>query len=112
MAQFDYKQVSQGGVITINGRFTIQDKDLFSNLVKEKVDLAKSNLYIDAGGLIYIDSSAIGDLLKLKMEASKHSKKVHIAGLSDSVLKIFKMACLDSVFVVIDSDDFAKIANG
>ncbi len=112
MAEFAYKGVSQGGVLTIQGRFTVQDKDTFTALMKDKVDLSQGSLFIDAAGLAYIDSSAIGDLLKVKMEATKHNKKVHIAGLNDQVLKIFKMACLDSVFVVMTDTEFDKIAKG
>ncbi len=107
MAEFKVNKSGRGvTVIKINGRFTVEDKDEFMIITQEKIDMKSDGTCIDTSDLKYIDSSGIGDLLKLKMEAAKQEHTIYIMGLNESIEKVFKMARLDSVFVMLTPDEF------
>ncbi|MBE7439889.1 MAG: STAS domain-containing protein [Spirochaetales bacterium] len=108
MAEITFEDKGKVQVITISGRFTIEDKDQFQRTVKDRISFEKEASCILASDLKYIDSSGIGDLLKLKMEAAKGSHTIYVVGLNESIQKVFTMARLDSVFVMLTPDDYKE----
>ncbi len=108
MAEFKFTKLDNVGVLAVGGRFTLVDKDEFQALVEDHVDLSAMDVAVDARGLDYIDSSGIGDFIKLKMEANKNKKLVYVFGLKDAVEKTFRSARLESVFEVVTEDEFKK----
>jgi anti-anti-sigma factor len=108
MAEISFEEKGKFQNITIAGRFTVEDKDLFQKVVKDKIDFDKDGSFIVATDLKYIDSSGIGDLLKLKMEAAKGNHTIYVVGLNESIQKVFKMARLDSVFVMLTPEEYKE----
>lgn len=106
MAEISFEDKGKYQVISVSGRFTIEDKDLFQKVVRDRISLEKEASCIIATDLKYIDSSGIGDLLKLKMEAAKTNHTIYVVGLNESILKVFNMARLDSVFVMLTPDEY------
>ena len=111
MAEFKFSKLNDIGVLSIGGRFTLVDKDEFQALVEDNVDLSAMDLALDARHLDYIDSSGIGDFIKLKMEANKFKRQVYVFGLKDAVEKTFRSARLESVFEVMTEDEFKSQFN-
>ncbi|HMU85005.1 MAG TPA: STAS domain-containing protein [Leptospiraceae bacterium] len=93
-------------VLEISGRFTIENRDEFQAFIKENVDMSAPGTCIDATDLGYIDSSGIGELLRLKMSAAKTNHVIYVFGLSDAILKMFKMSQLNHVFVIMTKEEF------
>ncbi len=56
--------------------------------------------------LKFIDSSAIGTLVKFYNQAKKRHIDMKISDMSDSVKNVFTTAKLAQVFEIIDGDDF------
>ena len=106
MAELEYQQKNNIGIISIGGRFTLVDKDDFQKLVKEEIDLSGMDVILDVTDLEYVDSSGIGDFIKLKMEAAKYKNSVFVKGIRDHVEQTFKSARLDSVFTLISEEEF------
>jgi len=111
MADFKFNKKDDISVAEISGRFTIEDKDMFQSVIKDKIDMSDRGTCIDATNLKYIDSSGIGDLLKLKMEAAKNNHSIYVIGLNESIFKVFKMARLDSVFAIMTPKEFQEKFN-
>lgn len=105
MAEFNHRDMKNHWLLAIKGRFTLVDKDHFQAALQNNQDSDKT-ICLDASGLEFIDSSGIGDLLKLKMEAAKNQKQICIFGLHDAVLKSFKIAKLDSVFEILSKEEY------
>lgn len=106
----EFKVNKSGGILIIKilGRFTVEDKDEFMMITQDKMDMSSEGTCIDTSELKYIDSSGIGDLLKLKMEAAKQEHNIFIMGLNEAIEKVFKMARLDSVFTMITPEEFKE----
>ncbi len=105
MAEFRFKDLDGTGLISIRGRFTLMDKDDFQGVLADNVDLDSQDVALDLRELDYVDSSGIGDFIKLKMEATKRNNSVFVFGLKDAVEKAFKSARLDSVFTILSDDE-------
>jgi anti-anti-sigma factor len=108
MADFEVSKTGPITVVKISGRFTVEDKDEFMIITEDKIDLSSEGTCINTSDLKYIDSSGIGDLLKLKMEASKQNHTIYVMGLNEAIEKVFRMARLDSVFQMITEPEFKE----
>ncbi len=95
-------------VLEISGRFTIENRDEFQAFIKENIDFSTPGTIIDATELGYIDSSGIGELLRFKMGAAKTNHVIYIVGLSEAILKMFKMSQLNHVFTILSKEEFER----
>lgn len=96
-------------VIRLEGRFTLDDKELFQKFVEQHVDGSTRYLIIDTSGLDFIDSAGIGDLIKLKMGPGKSYENLYVMGLSDSVERVFRVSGLIQLFDTIDESEYEKL---
>lgn len=106
MAQFQVKKLSNADCIVVSGRFTLEDKDAFLDIMTGKVDVANRQVCIDCSQMDYIDSSGIGDMLKLRTEAARYNRAVILGAMKESVRKTFRTAQLESVFEIVEEADF------
>ncbi|MBL8018411.1 MAG: STAS domain-containing protein [Leptospirales bacterium] len=106
MAQFEVRKLANADCIDVTGRFTLEDKDAFLDLMVGKLDLAARPVCIDCSQMDYIDSSGIGDMLKLRTEASRFNRPVILGSLKESVRRTFRTAQLESVFEILSEEEF------
>ncbi|MCB1306613.1 MAG: STAS domain-containing protein [Leptospiraceae bacterium] len=107
--KFTFRREGNRALLGIEGRFTLEDKEDFLSFVSDSIDDQGGVLCIDARQLDYIDSSGIGDLIKLKMEAMKSFKRVCILGLTANMERVFRVSGLNSVFEVIDEAEYNQL---
>ncbi len=103
MAAYHLKPGYKIPVVELSGRFTIEHRDDFQQFLKDNIDFSGEGTAIDCAELAYIDSSGIGELLRFKMQAAKSNHTIYIAGLSDAIMKVFKMSQLNHVFSILSS---------
>ena len=108
MAVIEVEKKKDLTLITIKGRFTIENKAEFQQAVHDDEEIVKGDIGIDARSMHFIDSSGIGELLKLKVDTNKNNKKIYIYGLNDYISKIFKASRLHVSFVLLKPEDFDK----
>jgi len=77
-------------------------KLLLENLIKTR------SLIVDMDGVSLIDSSGVASLLEAFQNARKKGKDFIIAAVRDEVMRVFKLAKLETVFVLADSVEDAK----
>ncbi len=106
MAQFEVKKLASADCVGIIGRFTLEDKDAFLDIMTGKLDLQNRQVCFDCSRMDYIDSSGIGDLLKLRTEATRYNKPVVLGAMKEPVRKTFRTAQLESVFEIISEEEF------
>ena len=102
-----------------------EENDLVIIALKGEIDLEFSNdmrevllgavgdaegIVVDLSGVSMIDSSGIASLLEAFQNARKRGKNFVLAAADDSVLRVLKLARLDTVFHVEDDLDSAKKA--
>lgn len=75
---------------------------LLENLLKARC------LIVDMDGVSLIDSSGVASLLEAFQSARKKGKEFIIAAVRDEVMRVFKLARLETVFDLADSVEDAK----
>lgn len=108
MAAYSIKPGYKIPVVELSGRFTIEHRDDFQQFLKDNIVFEGEGTCIDCSDLAYIDSSGIGELLRFKMQAAKSSHTIYIAGLSEAIMKVFKMSQLNHVFSIITSKELEE----
>jgi len=67
---------------------------------------------IDMSGVTMIDSSGVASLLEAFQKARKKGKAFVLADVAETVMRVFKLARLEKVFVIRDSvDEGVEIAS-
>src|SRR3970040_498857 len=80
-------------------RVVIPDKELDLGF-QEHLDAGETRLVLDLGGLTYVDSSGLGEMLKALKRAREAGGDLRLCGLYGYVLRIFEMTGLDKVLAV------------
>lgn len=109
MVSIDVKQKDGKVIMQLQGRLTVDDKQIFQSVVDDKVKSGSGVLGIDLNGLEYIDSAGIGDLIKLKMEAQRTYSGVYVFGLQSAVERVFRVSGLNSVFQIVTNEEFKNL---
>ncbi len=105
----NFEKDGEKSVVRLEGRFTLDDKELFQKFVEQHVDGSTRYLIIDTSSLDFIDSAGIGDLIKLKMGPGKGYEQLYVMGLSDSVERVFRVSGLIQLFETIDDEAYGKL---
>lgn len=92
-------------IIKVTGEFHIGNVNKFEELWHSLIEKQPPVIAIDCKDLEYIDSSAIGTLVKFLNNAM--SKKINLLffDLNKAILNIFKTARLDNFFTIITRDE-------
>ena len=95
-------------IIKIKGEFFLQFvrpvEDAWNSLIMEGAEV----IAIDCGELVFLDSSAIGTLVKLLNYANSHNIKLIFFDLGDAIIRIFNKARLNKIFTILSREDFEK----
>ena len=92
-------------ILGLNGRFTLDDKEVFQNFVDQHIDGGHDILVLDMSRLEFIDSAGIGDLIKLKMGPGKNYRQLFVMGLQDAVERVFRVSGLIQLFDTLAPED-------
>ena len=74
-------------------------RKVFQGLWSGKV----SPIVVDLGKVPYIDSSGLATLVECFKEVSKYKGKFALAGMTQNVREVFRLARLDTVLTIFDS---------
>jgi len=87
-----------------SGRICLGEKLInFQEISANSLESPHPRIILDMTGVTYIDSSGIGEILKLFLESRNKAKKLILVNLSPSVMKIMTNAKLDSVFTIAEN---------
>jgi len=95
-------------LIRLAGVYDISEIFRFETAVTENTDSDTRVLALDFSELVFIDSSAISSLIRMKNKVSKDGIQVLIIDIQDDILNMFKLAYLDRFFTLIPRADFLK----
>lgn len=95
-------------VVNIKGEFHIGNVNKFEELWHELVEKGFPVIAINCSELEYIDSSAIGTLVKFLNNAMSKKIKLLFFDLSSAIQNIFKTARLDSFFTITTRENIEK----
>ncbi|NQU57234.1 MAG: STAS domain-containing protein [Rhodospirillales bacterium] len=93
-------------IISFSGDIDLEFSGDVRTILMESAPKGRS-IIVDLSGVDVIDSSGIASLLEAFQNAHKKGKVFTIAAAQPSVMRVFKLARLETVFSIVDSVDEA-----
>ena len=87
-----------------------ESAEFFSSALENVLKNESSNVIIDFTKIDYIDSTGIGELVGYLGKFSTQNRKLILVNPSERIQKLLKLAKLDTVFKIYDSEDAAIAA--
>ncbi len=94
--------------IKLVGEYDIQEVHFFNSLFIDELNKKPSNIALNLGELKYIDSSAIGSLIRCMNMAAKDDINFICYNLNEKIKEIFKLAKLERYFQILSDEEFKK----
>lgn len=91
-------QVGQVSVVKVVGRLTSLESGALRNSVAQLLKEGHKQILLNLNGLVYLDSSGIGDLVHTYMSVIKSGGEMKVVGLTEKVEEILKITQLYQVF--------------
>jgi anti-sigma B factor antagonist len=99
--------------LTLSGTMTMGTQlQRFEWMVEELTKNQQNRIVVDMSGVTYVDSSAVGVLVACHGMVKQAGGQFRLAGLSDRVAKILKMAGVDMVLLIDPNRDAAVAGFG
>ena len=95
-------------IIKISGEFYIENIQKVESIWNEQVEKGPGTIAIDCSELMYIDSSAIGTLVKFLNSTMSRNIKLVFFDLNPSIQQIFRTARLNNFFTITSREKFEK----
>jgi len=92
------RQVGQISVVEVTGKLTSFESGALRNSIAQLPKKGRKQILLNLRGLVYLDSSGIGDLVHTYMSVIKSGGEMKVVGLTDKVEEILKITQLHHVF--------------
>ncbi len=107
----EVENINNGAIIRITGEIDLSVSPTIKEKILEQIELNKKehnfniakSVYADLSGVSYIDSSGIASLIQSHQQAAKNGTNFYLFKTSEAVLKVIKLARLDSIFKLTDT---------
>ena len=107
----EVESINNGVIIRISGEIDLSVSPEVKEKILEQLELNKKehnfniakSVYADLSGVSYIDSSGIASLIQSHQQAAKDGVNFYLFKTSEEVLKVIKLARLDSIFKLTDT---------
>lgn len=93
-------------ILELEGKFDIEEAMKFESLVNEMLPEHIKRVAIDLEKITYIDSSAIGSIIKAMNLVRNYGGDLVLLGVSAHIRNIFALARLDTFFTIQDKAEF------
>ena len=95
-------------IISLRGKFFLGNVHEFEEIWENQLAKNPQTIAIDCKKLKFIDSSAIGTLVKLLNSVDSSMAEMIFVDLSKSIISLFNRAKLNRVFKIVQRDSFEK----
>jgi anti-sigma B factor antagonist len=92
------RQVGQVSVVEVTGKLTSLESGALRNSIAQLLKEGRKHILLNLRGLLYMDSSGVGDLVHTYMSVIKRGGEMKVVGLTDKVEEILKITQLYQVF--------------
>lgn len=93
-------------VVKIIGDYNIEGMHTFSTIIMNEIRKKPPAIALDFTGLVYIDSSGIGSIMRYMNMAKKDGVDFFCFGLNEDIGHIFMLTKLDQVLKVFTVEEF------
>ena len=92
------RQVGQVSVVEVSGKLTSFESGALRTGIAKLLKEGRKQILLNLSGLVYLDSSGIGDLVHTYMSVIKSGGEMKVVGLTEKVEEILKITQLYQVF--------------
>jgi len=104
------RHIGDVAVLDISGRITLGEGNvMLRETVRELVEQGKKKIVLNLGGVEYVDSSGIGELVKTLTTVRNQGGRLRLANLTKRINDLLQMTRLSAVFD-IDTDEAAAVS--
>ena len=94
----DVRQVGRISLVDVSGRLTSFEAKAFRDMINGLLKQGRTNIVLNLTRLDYLDSSGIGELVRIYVSTVKHGGAMKVVGLAPKVDEILKVTQLYQVF--------------
>jgi anti-anti-sigma factor len=94
--------------IKLIGKYDIEELLFFSTLFNDEINKKPGVIALDLADLTYIDSSAIGSLIRYNNKAVNEDIDFLCYNLNKNIENIFRISKLDQFLPILSTEDFQK----
>jgi len=85
-------------LIELSGHLTFFEVGVLRDSIQALVKQRQKNIVLNLSGLMYLDSSGIGELARIYVAVVKHGGTMKVIGLTPKVQEVLKITQLSQVF--------------
>jgi anti-sigma B factor antagonist len=105
------KHVENFTILYVQGLIKLgESAEFFSSALEGVLKSESTNVIIDFTKIDYIDSTGIGELVSYLGKFTNQNRKLILVNPSERIQRLLKLAKLDAVFKIYDSEDAAITA--
>ncbi|MFZ4437048.1 MAG: STAS domain-containing protein [Syntrophales bacterium] len=94
-------------VVRISGRLDATTYEAAQPVILEALEKGSAGMILDMGALDFVSSAGLRTMIIVWKKATADGKRVAMVAVQPSIYKIFKIAALDKVFRLFDSESEA-----
>ncbi len=102
------EELPNAAIIHIKGELRIENTERLVEIWKTQLDRKPKAIGINCNDLEFIDSSALGTLVKFLRNAETKSINLQFLDMSPSLLNIFRITRLENFFTMTTREKFEK----
>ncbi len=95
--------------IKLKKKFNIEEVERFEKEISQYFKDSTDSITINFSDLDYIDSSALGSLIKAMNTAKNYKIDFYLYNMTQNIYHIFQLAHLDKFFTITNKDELKKI---
>ena len=88
----------QVALIDVSGHLTFFEVGALRESIQSLLKARRKNIILNLSGLVYLDSSGIGELARIYVAVVKHGGAMKVIGLTPKVEEVLKITHLSQVF--------------
>jgi anti-sigma B factor antagonist len=106
--QTKVRQIGNAAIVEVSGRITLGEGNVaLRELVRQLADKGQKYIVLNLSQLNYVDSSGIGELVKVHTTLQNQGGQLKLTNLSQRMLDLLQLTRLSSVFDVHDDEQKA-----
>lgn len=91
------RQQENVSLVSVSGHLTFFEVGALRDAIRQLLQEKRSNILLNLSGLIYLDSSGIGELARIYVAVVKQGGTMKVVGLTAKVEEVLKIARLSQV---------------
>jgi len=105
---FETEELPNATIVNIKGEFYVGNVARYEEFWQEQIKKKPNAIVFNCKELVYIDSSAIGTLVKFLHNATSEGVKLQFFNLNPSINNIFQIARLDKFFTITTREEVER----